>query len=202
VQPDRAKRFLGLVAVAQERRSRHGPWGRSSARCLPARIAGIPIGQDQPALPLIPNESGCLIRHARSARRAGASLTGTRLRSGRMPSSLDRDGWSSSPSRVLRAARTAFIDSRSPWANTSARPESHHPRMHTAMRDAPQPRRLGHSSRIPLVPSPRRIHTSRPPGAAPQCAVVVQSTAAKHDLSFFNVLVILTEGRPWIPSAT
>jgi uncharacterized protein YndB with AHSA1/START domain len=42
-------------------------------------------GPHDPAL--IPNESGCLIRDARSARSAGASLTGTRLRSGRMPSS-------------------------------------------------------------------------------------------------------------------
>jgi transposase len=28
------------------------------------------------------------------------------------------------------------------------------------------------------------------------------STAAKHDLSFFDALVMLTENRPWIPSAT
>lgn len=27
------------------------------------------------------------------------------------------------------------------------------------------------------------------------------STAAKHGLSFFDVLVMLTENRPWIPSA-
>ena len=33
----------------------------------------------------------------------------------------------------------------------------HHPHMHAAMRDAPQPRRLGCSSRIPLTPAPRRI---------------------------------------------
>jgi hypothetical protein len=27
------------------------------------------------------------------------------------------------------------------------------------------------------------------------------STAAKHDLGFFNALVMLTEGQPWIPAA-
>ncbi|HEX7160582.1 MAG TPA: transposase [Trebonia sp.] len=39
-------------------------------------------------------------------------------------------------------------------------------------------------------------------GARQFCAIrSYLSTAAKHDLSFFNVLVMLTEGRPWIPSA-
>jgi transposase len=28
------------------------------------------------------------------------------------------------------------------------------------------------------------------------------STAAKHDLGFFHALVMLTEGRPWIPAVT
>jgi hypothetical protein len=40
-------------------------------------------------------------------------------------------------------------------------------------------------------------------GARQFCAIrSYLSTAAKHDLSFFNVLIMLTEGRPWIPSAT
>jgi transposase len=39
-------------------------------------------------------------------------------------------------------------------------------------------------------------------GARQFCAIrSYLSTAAKHDLSFFTVLVMLTEGRPWIPSA-
>jgi transposase len=39
-------------------------------------------------------------------------------------------------------------------------------------------------------------------GARQFCAIrSYLSTAAKHDLSFLNVLVMLTEGRPWIPSA-
>ena len=40
----------------------------------------------------------------------------------------------------------------------------HHPHMHPAMRDAPQPGRLGRSSRIPLTPAPRTIHTRRRSG--------------------------------------
>ena len=39
-------------------------------------------------------------------------------------------------------------------------------------------------------------------GARQFCAIrSYLSTAAKHDLSLLNVLVMLTEGRPWIPSA-
>ena len=39
-------------------------------------------------------------------------------------------------------------------------------------------------------------------GARQFCAIrSYLSTAAKHDLSFFNALVMLTEGRPWIPAA-
>ena len=39
-------------------------------------------------------------------------------------------------------------------------------------------------------------------GARQFCAIrIYLSTAAKHDLSSLNVLVMLTEGRPWIPSA-
>jgi len=40
-------------------------------------------------------------------------------------------------------------------------------------------------------------------GARQFCAIrSYLSTAGKHDLSFFNALVMLTENRPWIPSAT
>ena len=39
-------------------------------------------------------------------------------------------------------------------------------------------------------------------GARQFCAIrSYLSTAAKHDLSFFDALVMLTEGQPWIPSA-
>ena len=39
-------------------------------------------------------------------------------------------------------------------------------------------------------------------GARQFCAIrSYLSTAAKHDLGFFNALVMLTEGRPWIPAA-
>jgi len=39
-------------------------------------------------------------------------------------------------------------------------------------------------------------------GAHQFCAIrSYLSTAAKHDLGFFNALVMLTEGRPWIPAA-
>ena len=39
-------------------------------------------------------------------------------------------------------------------------------------------------------------------GARQFCAIrSYLSTAAKHGLSFFDVLVMLTENRPWIPSA-
>jgi hypothetical protein len=39
-------------------------------------------------------------------------------------------------------------------------------------------------------------------GARQFCAIrSYLSTAAKHGLSFFNVLVMLTENRPWIPAA-
>ncbi len=39
-------------------------------------------------------------------------------------------------------------------------------------------------------------------GACQFCAIrSYLSTAAKHDLRFFDVLVVLTENRPWIPSA-
>ena len=38
----------------------------------------------------------------------------------------------------------------------------HHPHMHAAMRGAPQPRRPGCSSRIPLIPAARRLLCSRP----------------------------------------
>jgi len=39
-------------------------------------------------------------------------------------------------------------------------------------------------------------------GARQSCAVrSYPSTAAKHDLSFLNVLVMLTENRPWMLSA-
>jgi hypothetical protein len=38
-------------------------------------------------------------------------------------------------------------------------------------------------------------------GARQFCAIrSYLSTAAKHDLSFFDALVMLTEGRPWIPA--
>jgi transposase len=37
-------------------------------------------------------------------------------------------------------------------------------------------------------------------GARQFCAIrSYLSTAAKHDLGFFNALVMLTEGQPWIP---
>ena len=39
-------------------------------------------------------------------------------------------------------------------------------------------------------------------GARQFCAIrSYLSTAAKHGLSFFDALVMLTEGRPWIPAA-
>jgi transposase len=39
-------------------------------------------------------------------------------------------------------------------------------------------------------------------GARQFCAIrSYLSTAAKHDLSSFDALVMLTESRPWIPSA-
>ena len=39
-------------------------------------------------------------------------------------------------------------------------------------------------------------------GAREFCAIrSYLSTAAKHDLGFFNALVMLTEGQPWIPTA-
>jgi hypothetical protein len=39
-------------------------------------------------------------------------------------------------------------------------------------------------------------------GARQFCAIrSYLSTAAKHGLSFFGALVMLTENRPWIPSA-
>jgi transposase len=38
-------------------------------------------------------------------------------------------------------------------------------------------------------------------GARQFCAIrSYLSTAAKHDLGFFNALVMLTEGQPWIPT--
>ncbi len=39
-------------------------------------------------------------------------------------------------------------------------------------------------------------------GACQFCAIrSYLSTAAKHDLGFFTALVMLTEGRPWMPAA-
>ena len=39
-------------------------------------------------------------------------------------------------------------------------------------------------------------------GARQFCAIrSYLSTAAKHDLGFFNALIMLTEGQPWIPAA-
>ena len=39
-------------------------------------------------------------------------------------------------------------------------------------------------------------------GARQFCAIrSYLSTAAKHGLSFFNVLIMLAENRPWIPAA-
>jgi hypothetical protein len=39
-------------------------------------------------------------------------------------------------------------------------------------------------------------------GARQFCAIrSYLSTAAKHGLSFFDALVMLTEGQPWIPAA-
>jgi hypothetical protein len=37
-------------------------------------------------------------------------------------------------------------------------------------------------------------------GAGQFCAIrSYLSTAARHELGFFNVLVVLAEGRPWLP---
>ena len=39
-------------------------------------------------------------------------------------------------------------------------------------------------------------------GAAQLCAIrSYLSIAAKHGLTFFDVLVMLTQGRPWVPAA-
>ena len=39
-------------------------------------------------------------------------------------------------------------------------------------------------------------------GAWQFCAILrYLSTAAKHGLSFFDALVMLTEGQPWLPAA-
>jgi len=38
-------------------------------------------------------------------------------------------------------------------------------------------------------------------GACQFCAIRSYLSTAKHGLSFFNAVVTLTEGRPWIPSA-
>jgi transposase len=42
----------------------------------------------------------------------------------------------------------------------------------------------------------------RSPGARQFCAIRSHlSTAAKHDLGFLDVLIMLAEGRPWMPAA-
>ena len=68
------------------------------------------------------------------------------------------------------------------------------------------PSRGGHwliSAKIPdlAVQSPCCLRTLT--GARQFCAIRgYLSTAAKHDLGFFNALVMLTEGRPRIPAAS
>ena len=90
---------------------------------------------------------------ARSARSAGASRTGTRPRSGLLAQYPDRDSRSPSPSRALSEARTAFIDSRSPWANTSARPASQGPASTASARSWGSRPGWGRCSQTTLTPS-------------------------------------------------